>query len=194
MAVEAIKQAMTRATLALLLAAGACTPMAESVQDGGNTLKTSLADDGAAWKDLLTYHPKSKTPQLPQTRYCYKAQTDIVCYDSAQHGMTEQLVGYQDGDSMSWIQPGGGSLGVSGGEPTAPQNAEHVHIAPNLAGSAAVITTSVPDSVSPVINSTDESVSSNDISTAPVGTPQVPASAPFQRGQSSYSLPPTKAD
>ncbi len=158
----------------LLAMAAACTPVSESIQHGGETVKASAADDAAAWKDLLTYHPKSKVPQLPQTRYCYKAQTDIVCYDSAQHGMTEQMVGYQDGDSMSYVQPGGGSLGVSGGEPTAPQDARSVHLAPNVAGEAVVI-------------NTNESISSSDISTAPVETPQVPASAPFQRGQSSYS-------
>lgn len=180
-------ETIKRATLALLLATAACTPVSESVQHTADSLKTSVADDAGAWKDLLTYHPKPKTPQLPQTRYCYKTQSDIVCYDSAQHGMTEQLVGYQDGNSISWVQPGGGSLGASGGEPTAPQDAQNVQVAPNVAGSAVVFnagTTSMPDRV---ITDTNESISSNDISTAPVSTPQVPAQAPFARGQSSYS-------
>lgn len=72
------------------------------------------------WSDVFSYHP-AQPPQLPQTRYCYRMASDIVCYDSVQPALTAKLFGYQDGDQISWIQPGGGSLGASGGNPVALQ-------------------------------------------------------------------------
>lgn len=105
--------------LPLLLLANACTPMAEGVQETGDASKQVIYDTKKSWRGLFTYNPPSKIQPLPQTRYCYGMQSDIVCYDSPQPNMTAKLVGYQDGTNVSWVQPGGGSLGVSGGEPTA---------------------------------------------------------------------------
>lgn len=130
------------AALALAMLS-ACTPAAESAQQAGVTTRTAMQDNQAAWRDLFTYRPKDTRPQLPQTRYCYQMQADIVCYDSPQSGMTAKMIGYQDGNSISWIQPGGGSLGVSGGEPTAQHHAATVQVAPNVAApTAQVISTS----------------------------------------------------
>ncbi len=77
-----------------------------------------LSDATSTWVDALSYHPK-RGPQAPQTRYCYKMMMDIVCYDSVQPELTAKLVGYQDSNQISWVQPGGGSLGASGGAPVA---------------------------------------------------------------------------
>lgn len=147
-------------TAALLTA---CTPAAQSAQQAGVTMRTAMQDNQAAWRDVFTYHRKDTRPQLPQTRYCYQMQSDIVCYDSPQSGMTAKLIGYQDGHSVSWVQPGGGSLGVSGGEPTAQYDAATVQVAPSV--------------VTPTATTVYE-------------VPQSPATAaPFQNGQSTYVTP-----
>ncbi|MES2985046.1 MAG: hypothetical protein V4735_07665 [Pseudomonadota bacterium] len=100
---------------ALLLGLGACN----KVVDGSNAVvevsRNMFNDTKGAWMDFLTYHPKQPDP-MPQTRYCYQMQSDVVCFDSEQPGQTAKLIGYQDGTAISWVQPGGGSLGASGGQ------------------------------------------------------------------------------
>lgn len=154
---------------AALLGMAGCTPTANSAQQAGVTTRTVMQDTGDAWRNLFLYRPSDKRPVLPQTRYCYQAQSDVVCYDSPQPAMTSKLIGYQDGRNISWIQPGGGSLGVSGGEPTAPADAKTVQVAPNMNG---------PSSPATVI------------STAGMGTPmpvsETPQAAPFPAGESVY--------
>jgi hypothetical protein len=118
----------------LLLAVTACTPMMNNQQRAADASKEVIADTKKSWRDLFTYNPQKPIKSLPQTRYCYKTQSDVVCYDSAQPNMTAKLVGYQDGTNMSWVQPGGGSLGQSGGEPTAQANMNTVQVAPGVAG------------------------------------------------------------
>jgi hypothetical protein len=104
--------------LALLFALPACNRISQSNNAVVDSSKRVVYNARDKWKNLLTYQPEA-TPQLPQTRYCYKMQSDVVCYDSLQPSMTAKLVGYQDGENISWVQPGGGSLGYSGGPPTA---------------------------------------------------------------------------
>lgn len=164
------------AGLAVLLAA--CTPSAEGAQQAGVTTRTAMQDNMAAWKGLFKYSPKDRRPHLPQTRYCYQMQSDIVCYDSPQPNMTAKITGYQDGNSISWVQPGGGSLGHSGGEPTAPHDARTVQVAPSVSGSTAMSVGGYNggfDSASSTIQVTE--------------TPQAPATAPFATGESPYVTP-----
>lgn len=108
--------------ISLLL--GACDKAVDGSRAATSVTQKAFADAGGFWGDVFTYHEAKPAPQ-PQTRYCYKMMTDIVCYDSVQPTTTAQLYGYQDGEQRAWIQPGGGSLGVSGGEPIAlsPQSA-----------------------------------------------------------------------
>ena len=155
------------ASTVALLAVSACTPSAESAQQAGVTTRTAMQDNQSAWRGLFEYHPKDRRPLLPQTRYCYQTQADIVCYDSPQPNLTSRLNGYQDGQSISWVQPGGGSLGVSGGEATAPHDAETVQIAPTYDQGTVV------SAEAPMV----------------VETQQAPASAPFASGESAYVKP-----
>lgn len=158
------------AGMALLLAA--CTPAAESAQQAGVTTRNAMQDNAAAWRNLFTYSPRDKRPQLPQTRYCYQMQADIVCYDSPQPGMTAKMTGYQDGSNISWVQPGGGSLGASGGEPTAPHDAKQVQVSPTRGISAPVVPT-YPGTASGIYE-----------------VQQAPAQpAPFATGASDYVTP-----
>lgn len=119
---------------ALGAALGGCTQAVETSNAFAGQGKQAIHDTKEKWSDLLTYRPRSNTPQLPQTRYCYTMQSDIVCYDSLQPGMTASLIGYQDGPSIAWYQPGGGSTGYSGAPATSVY--PHGNILP-LGGSSA---------------------------------------------------------
>lgn len=98
----------------------ACDAFVDHTRAEASITQKALGDARGYWEDVFTYHPPQPAQQ-PQTRYCYKMSSDIVCYDSVQPGLTSKLYGYQDGAQMSWIQPGGGSLGASGGNPVALQ-------------------------------------------------------------------------
>ena len=104
--------------VALLVTTAACDNMEQSSRNAAAITKKTFNKSVSFWDDVFTYHPK-QADNAPQTRYCYQMQSDVVCYDSVQTSSTAKLIGYQDGENLSWVQPGGGSLGVSGGEPVA---------------------------------------------------------------------------
>jgi hypothetical protein len=95
-----------------------CDKLADTSRAAQSVTKAAFEDTKSSWRDFFMYHPPMPDP-LPQTRYCYQMQSDVVCYDSEQAGLTSKMIGYQDGENISWVQPGGGSLGASGGEPIA---------------------------------------------------------------------------
>ncbi|MDX2095911.1 MAG: hypothetical protein SFW64_08255 [Alphaproteobacteria bacterium] len=104
------------AVVAGLLLAGlsGCDKITDTSRAVQSVTLHAFNDTKASWTEFFTYHPPLPAP-FPQTRYCYQLQSDIVCYDSEQPQLTAKLIGYQDGENRSWIQPGGGALGVSGG-------------------------------------------------------------------------------
>lgn len=118
--------------LCLPLLLMACNSVVETSNVAAEMTHSAFNDSVDHWRNVFTYTPKPQ-PQGPQTRYCYKMQTDVVCYDSVQPEQTSRLVGYQDGDQISWVQPGGGSLGASGGAPTAARMSNTVQSSPTTA-------------------------------------------------------------
>lgn len=100
------------------LTQAACDHVADTSRAAQSVTYRAVNDAKSSWREFFTYHPPMPDP-LPQTRYCYQMQSDVVCYDSQQAGLTSKLVGFQEGETISWVQPGGGALGVSGGEPVA---------------------------------------------------------------------------
>lgn len=106
------------AFLLSLWAAAACQPMANTAGNAADATRRAVRDTESKWNHVFSYE-KPKPAQLPQSRYCYKMQSDVVCYDSPQEQTSARLTGYQDGAAISAFQPGGGSLGISGGEATA---------------------------------------------------------------------------
>ncbi len=106
------------ASAAMLVALPGCDKVADTSRAVQSVTHNAFDDTRDSWKDFFTYHPPQPEP-LPQTRYCYQMQSDVVCYDSEQTTLTSKLVGFQDGETISWVQPGGGSLGASGGPPVA---------------------------------------------------------------------------
>ena len=115
-----MKKAVITWGLMALLSVGvaACDKVDQGSRNAAAITKKTINNSVSFWDDVFTYHSK-QADNAPQTRYCYQMQSDVVCYDSVQPRATAKLVGYQDGEHVSWVQPGGGSLGVSGGEPVA---------------------------------------------------------------------------
>lgn len=100
--------------IVLLAPLVACDEIRDTSDLAADSTKRTIYDAKERWKDLLTYRPRHMAQRpLPQTRYCYRMQSDIVCYDAPQQGITAPLVGYQDGPTISWYKPGGGSMGFS---------------------------------------------------------------------------------
>lgn len=124
------QQAMVTGLLAIVVCLTGCDKVADSSRAVQSVASRTFNDTRDSWKDFFTYHPPAPEP-LPQTRYCYQMISDVVCYDSEQPQLTSKLVGFQDGETVSWVQPGGGALGVSGGAPVAlrpiPKNTSTTH-------------------------------------------------------------------
>lgn len=154
---------MTTKKLFLLLSAllAACDPASHGSNRAADATQRAFHDTAEKWKGLFSYNPQKVPPQAAQSRYCYGFQTDIVCYDSPQPNMTAKLTGYQDGANISSFQPGGGSLGVSGGEPSAMYRTEQVQ-----------------NSLPQLQNQPGAAIATD---------PMVEASAPFETGESSYA-------
>lgn len=127
------RSAMGIGLLMVTLALGGCDGLVDTSKAASSITKRAFENGKSSWVDLFTYHEPQPEP-LPQTRYCYQMQSDIVCYDSQQPGLTAKLAGYQDGENISGVQPGGGSLGVSGGPAVA---LRPVVVAPELAAKQA---------------------------------------------------------
>jgi hypothetical protein len=120
MRVDLHRLLMVSVSVSMLLSATGCDGLVDRSRASASVTQKAFSDATTMWTDVFTYHPPAP-PAKPQTRYCYRMSSDIVCYDSVQPGLTAKLYGYQDGDQQSWIQPGGGSLGASGGNPVAYQ-------------------------------------------------------------------------
>lgn len=74
----------------------ACTPFVDGVKTASRASQRNAHSAGIKWGELFTYNPPPSEPQLPQTRFCYKMASDVVCYDSPQP-ITSPLTGYQIG-------------------------------------------------------------------------------------------------
>ena len=160
---------MRRILLLLMpIALMGCNALVDTSNTAADITHNAYNDAIDHWRDVFTYRQKPG-PQSPQTRYCYKMQTDVVCYDSVQPEQTAKLVGYQDGDQISWVQPGGGSLGASGGAPAAPRINNDVQVSPTVAS-----------------NSVGSGII---VSDAPVLTTPAPANAPFGKASAPIIVP-----
>lgn len=88
------------ACLILLVITCACTPAAETGKFLADNLKDSMYETAYAIDDWANTPPKGKGELKPMAhRYCYKVQTDILCYRQPMPGMETQLVGYQGQDA-----------------------------------------------------------------------------------------------
>lgn len=90
-----MKRIVVLAALGLL---AACTGMVESTEKAKNGLRAGIYNSAEKVQEMTRYNPPSKDPQAPQTGYCYKTASDIVCYDSPQSNLTSKLAGAQVGE------------------------------------------------------------------------------------------------
>lgn len=165
----------------LLVAITGCNKVADTSRAAESITRNVFADTTSSWVDFFTYNPPMEEP-LPQTRYCYGMLNDIVCYDSEQPRLTSKLVGYQDGEKLSWVQPGGGSLGASGGDPIAlrpapPPRPIRAPIVDGIIRGAKDATTAVKQASADISADTD----SGDIYTGPIAVKDLGGSVSGKR-------------
>ncbi len=165
----------------IMLALAACE-QAHHESDQAARVATQVKDDTIdAWRGLFTYN-RTKPSQSPQTRYCYQMQSDVVCYDAPQAQLTSKLVGYQDGEHISYVQKGGGSLGIS----TA-QSQIAAPVMPDASGAAPYGNVMSDDVMSPPQVGQDIRV---DETNAPAPSPNptscTPGMTPFECRESQY--------
>lgn len=73
----------------------ACTEMTDTANRAYDDVRAGVYNTTDKIQEWTRYNPPSKTPQAPDTRYCYKALTDIICYDTPQPKISNKLIGYQ---------------------------------------------------------------------------------------------------
>lgn len=161
--------------LALILATGltACDQVNNTSQALSVSSKQVVDNTRREFSGFWQLSPKPQ-PQLPQTRYCYQMQSDIVCYDTPQPNNIARLSGYQEGENMSFNRNGGGSLGFSA---SLPQEQEVSAMYPEDTG-AVNATESAPLETGPTM--IDRSNAS------PASRECIEGSGPFACGESPY--------
>ena len=83
------------ALLGSLSALIACTEVTQEAKKAGWHTRKTLYDSTEKIQEYLRYQPPATAEQAPQTGFCYKASSDIICYDRPQPHISNKLVGYQ---------------------------------------------------------------------------------------------------
>jgi len=160
----------------MVLALAACTQAQNTSNEAARVSKDVVDDTRNAWRDLFTYR-KPRQPQEPQTRYCYQMQSDIACYDMQQTNMTSKLVGYQDGQNISYIRQGGGAFGMS-----SVQSEIHVPLSPYPEATTVISS----DMGAPMQTGNDIAVQDYIMPPTPSESGCVAGSSPFNCKESNY--------
>ena len=79
----------------LAICVSGCTDLVQAGQEASHYARGHIHNTAGKVQDWVRYSPPSTTPQAPQTAYCYKAMSDVVCYERPQPKMSNPLVGYQ---------------------------------------------------------------------------------------------------
>lgn len=85
------------ALIAIAFTLSACSQVGDGLRFAVNNVNDLRYDAAIAWDDLKNYKAPNTIAPQPQLRYCYKMQSDIVCYDAPQPNSTAPLVGVQEG-------------------------------------------------------------------------------------------------
>lgn len=81
--------------LSIILLVSACAPASKTMEEAVVQSKENWYAWQKKYWELYNYEPFDPPAQLAQIRYCYKADSDIVCYMRPQPQLTAKLVGYQ---------------------------------------------------------------------------------------------------
>lgn len=73
----------------------ACTPLVETGKNIESKTRKAMFDATETMQELIRYHPTASIKQAPQTAFCYKTVSDIICYDSPKPYISNRLTGYQ---------------------------------------------------------------------------------------------------
>ncbi len=83
------------------LATGACAPAEETGTSLANNIKDSIYETTYQVQDWALTPPKKKAePLAVANRYCYHAQTDVLCYRQPMPGWEGRLIAYQGTDAL----------------------------------------------------------------------------------------------
>lgn len=85
-----------------ICAATGCTQMTTAANKLSDNTRGAIYRTAGKVQDYTRYDPPSSEPLAPQTAFCYKASSDVICYDTPQANMTHKLVGYQ-GDALASV-------------------------------------------------------------------------------------------
>lgn len=85
--------ALTSVSLLLLLSA--CEAQQAQADRARNMALVEGKATGDAWHRLFTIDQPNPYPRAVAPAYCYKLQTDTLCYRNPQPGMEDRLVGQQ---------------------------------------------------------------------------------------------------
>ena len=117
-------RALVGIVLAGLMLMG-CTELGRFGEDFSDLSKRNWQNlQKSAWR-IATYNPEEPAPFLPTVRYCYKADSDIICYARPQPQLKAKLIGYQGPppDEYAYISPEQPSLEVAPPLEASPQAA-----------------------------------------------------------------------
>lgn len=82
-------------SLSLVSLVSACTDVTQNSQRAMYDIRGNIYSSAAKIQKWVEYNPPSTTPQPAQTRYCYYAMADVICYLEPQPNLSNKLVGVQ---------------------------------------------------------------------------------------------------
>lgn len=78
-----------------LLLLASCTEIADGATTASRAVRGGTYNATEKFQGWLQYRPTPNVPKEAQRGYCYRASSDILCYDEPQR-TTSKLVGYQE--------------------------------------------------------------------------------------------------
>ncbi len=89
--------------LFLTMSLSACDQMNENVGRASDDVKQAYDGTRLKLSDWFYRRNASYAPERPYqpARYCYRVQSDILCYDKPQEELRTRLVGYQGDDAIA---------------------------------------------------------------------------------------------
>ena len=81
--------------LTIAAMASACADITQNSQRAMYDIRGNIYSSAAKVQKWTEYAPPPSTPQAPQTRYCYYAMADVICYMEPQAHLSNKLVGVQ---------------------------------------------------------------------------------------------------
>ena len=160
----------------MLVALTACTQLVETGNKANSAVRKTIYRSADKVQELTAYTPEPTAPQPYQTGYCYKASSDIICYELPQPHLTNKLVGFQGAQAYGDMPPASASNTLTDQQIMANQGTAtpfYIKEAPYVKADGEVVTST---KILPVVPSAVQS--------APVAPVTAPAAASARNPQS----------